>query len=393
MDLEKYKLFTIEDFILDDDFVEWVLHPQTEMDDFWAEFLIGYPDKSNQVKDAAFIVKGIRAVETEVPIERLETIFQLVQSQAKGQRKRAVMSLLKYAAVIAGVIGISATFYLLKLKQEPFPLNTLNTETLARGKVILSDGSSIEFNTQETVIQQTASGELLINRDSVKHIALAVKNVTKALNRVIIPYGKRSQITLPDGSHIWLNSGSQLSYPSEFSGKSREVYLSGEAFFDVAKDVEKPFYVITRDIKIKVLGTRFNVSAFDDEENVQAVLLEGKVTIGKNSFLAKTEEMEPGERAVYHKKAETFTKGKADVNYYTSWLYGYLIFENEPTPEVFKKLERYYNQTIVVEDGLDNITFSGKLDLKEDIKDVLESIIYSSLVKITREGAIYKVNR
>jgi ferric-dicitrate binding protein FerR (iron transport regulator) len=126
---------------------------------------------------------------------------------------------------------------------------------------------------------------------------------------------------------------------------------------------------------------------------VQTVLLEGRVTIGKNALLAKTIQMEPGERLVYNQESEDFTKDKVDVNFYTSWLYGYLIFENEPTPEVFRKLERYYNQTIEVQAGLDSISFSGKLDLKEDIQDVLESIIYSSHVKITREGDQYKVTR
>jgi transmembrane sensor len=393
MDIEQYRLFTIEDFVLDDRFTEWVLHPQKDSDVFWSEFLSACPVKGKDLKDAAFIVRGMQVLEEEIPAARLDDLFIRIQSQTKGERKRSVVGLLKYAAVMAGLIGITGTLYLLKIRQDPFPLAAMKTENSGGGRIILSDGSSIVFNTPETVIQQTASGEFLINSDTVNHIAKAKENAKVALNQVIIPYGKRSQVTLPDGSHIWLNSGSQLSYPAEFSDKSREVYLSGEAFFEVATDSKKPFYVITKDVKIKVLGTRFNVSAYDNEEFTQAVLLEGKVNIGKNWFLAKTEEMVPGDRSVYHKKTESFTKGQADVNYYTSWLYGYLIFENEPSPEVFRKLERYYNQTITVDSGLNDITFSGKLDLKEDIEEVLASITYTSMIKISREGAVYKVKR
>lgn len=393
MDIEKYRLFTTEDFVLDDKFTEWVLHPQIESDEFWAAFLTGSPDKIDDLKDASFIVKGMQAVEGKIPAGAMDAIWMRVQAQAAGKRKRPVFMLLKYAAVIAGLIGLSGIFYLLKLRSDPFPLASLKTEEIACGKVILSDGSSYVFNTQETVIRQTATGKLLINSDTVNRSAKTEIKEEIALNQIIIPFGQRSQVTLPDGSHIWLNSGSQLSYPPGFSGKTREVYLSGEAFFEVAPDSGKPFFVITRDVKIKVLGTRFNVSAYENEESAQTVLLEGKVNIGRNGFLAKSQEMVPGERAVYHKNTESFTKGQADVNYYTSWLFGYLIFENEPTPGIFKKLERYYNQVIVVEKGLEDITFSGKLDLKEDIADVLESITYSSSVKITREGDCFKVKR
>jgi ferric-dicitrate binding protein FerR (iron transport regulator) len=393
MDFEKYILFRAEDFILDVHFIEWVQNPDEERDAFWAEFLIRYPEKNEAVRDAAFIVKGIRAEEEEIPAERLGHMLSRIESGLAERRRRLIRVAMKYAAVFTGVIGLSVAGYLYKMKLQPLPLASLSSQEIARGLVILSDGSSIDFNTEETLISQTVTGDLLINGDTVKPIAKAGKTGRPELVQVITPYGKRTQVALPDGSHIWLNSGSQISYPPEFSGKTREVYLSGEAFFDVAKNAEKPFYVITKDIKIKVLGTRFNVSAYEDEQSVQAVLLEGQVSIGENAFLAKTAEMMPGERSVYHKPDGSFSKGKADVNYFTSWLYGYLIFENEPTPDVFKKLERYYNRPIVVEEGLSNITFSGKLDLKEDIEEVLQTITYSSQVKISREGDLYKVNR
>jgi transmembrane sensor len=393
MDFSKYISFTTEDFILDADFTEWVQNPGKGSDAFWAEFLSRHPEKQSTFEEAAFIIKGFLTVEEDVPEEKLEQILGRLQSGTIKRRGIRISGILKYAAVFTGVIGIGAAIYFYQSKQRSFPLVAVNTEEIAKGRIILSDGSSVEFSQQETEIRQTATGELLINSDTVNQAVKARKSEESALIRVIIPYGKRTQVTLPDGSRIWLNSGSQLSYPPGFSGKSREVYLSGEAFFDVAKNAEKPFYVITKDIKIRVLGTRFNVFAYEDEESVQAVLLEGKVTIGKNTVLARTEEMEPGERSVYNKFEGTFTKGKADVSYFTSWLYGYLIFENEPTPEIFRKLERYYNQPIIVEEGLRDITFSGKLDLKDNLEDVLQSITYSSRVKITREGDTYKVNR
>ena len=393
MDFEKYISFTTDEFVLDSGFIAWVLHPKKESDLLWAEFLASHSEKRDLINEAALIIKAMQPVEEEIPARRFDDMMGRILSRSNEQKNRVLLIVLKYAAIVAGVIGITGVYYLLNLKQDPFPMASLSAEAVSKGKVILPDGSWIEFDAKETVIRQTAAGKLLINSDTVTSLGKAVTQEASALNQVIIPYGKRSQVTLPDGSHIWLNSGSQLSYPSVFAGNSREVYLSGEAFFDITPDPDKPFFVITRDIKIRVLGTRFNIFAYNEEQSTQTVLLEGKVTIGKNAFLAKTEVMEPGERVIYNHESENFAKDKVDVNYYTSWLYGYLIFENEPTPEVFKKLERYYNQTIVLENGLDNISFSGKLDLKEDIKDVLESITYASSVKITWEGSYYLVKR
>ena len=211
------------------------------------------------------------------------------------------------------------------------------------------------------------------------------------MNRIIIPYGKRSDITLADGTHIWLNSGSQLSYPSEFKSDSREVFLSGEAFFDVQSNPDKPFYVVTQNIRIKVLGTRFNVSSYNEDNTTQTVLVEGKVVAGTNKLFAKTIDLVPGERMIYDKSNENLSKDRVDVRLFASWVSGYLIFENEPITEVYKKLERYYNQQIAIEGSLEQITFSGKLDLKDNIKDVLENMSFASSVNVLENNGSFTI--
>src|SRR5690606_37957770 len=105
---------------------------------------------------------------------------------------------------------------------------------------------------------------------------------------VIIPYGKRSDITLADGTRIWLNAGSQLSYPLSFTGSSREVYLAGEAFFEVESNPNMPFYVITNDLKIRVTGTRFNVTSYLNDHTTQALLLSGKIGVTRNKRFGRS---------------------------------------------------------------------------------------------------------
>jgi ferric-dicitrate binding protein FerR (iron transport regulator) len=275
------------------------------------------------------------------------------------------------------------------ITKNQFPVE-VTIKTAEKGRVILSNGTTKEFLTDQTTIKQTASGNLAINSDT---IAVDADQTATALNQIIIPYGKRSEITLADGTHIWLNSGSQLSYPSKFKADSREVYLSGEAFFEVVPDPDKPFHVTTRDIRIEVLGTTFNVSSYAEDNTVQTVLLSGKVTASKNSLLARTIELAPGERLILDKTNSNLSKDKVDVQLYSSWVNGYLVFKNKPITEVYTKLKRFYNQNIMVEEGLGQITFSGKLDLGGNLKDVLDNIAFASSVNVVEDNGTFLIKR
>ncbi len=393
MDAKKYISFTTDDFVLDLEFAAWVVHLTVDTDKLWTEFLRNHPDKRAEISEATFIVKALQTVEEKVSEERLDVLLRNIQSGFRAKRRRILITVARIAAVAVVLIG-SLSIILIKdhvIRQFP---ETLQTSAIGdKGKIVLPDGSAVEFDTKETVIDQTLAGNLLVNHDTIKTASAERVQDPAALNQIIIPYGKRSEVTLADGTRVWLNSGSQLSYPSAFSKNSREVFLSGEAFFEVTDDPDRPFLVITQDVRISVLGTRFNVTSYTEDKTSQTVLLNGSVSIKRNSLLARSEKLIPGERMVFNRDTESMTKDLVDTQYITSWVYGYLIFENEPTPEIFKKLERYYNQTILLDAELNDITFSGKLDLKENLRDVLESIDFASSVKITVEGGQYIVKR
>ncbi len=394
MKRKKYIKFTTEEFILDKEFASWILSPDKKNNLFLHSFLEDYPEKGEQINNAALIIRSLKPIEPEITERKINTLFQSIEYHEKSKKSDNIRWM-KYAAGIALLVATGALLWLSLRMNHSFPVEADNSARL-KGKVIFSNGLTREFDTEKTIIRQTASGKLTINNDTID-INNSPTELTQrkestngvAMNQIIIPYGKRSEITLADGTHIWLNSGSQLSYPSRFKTNSREVYLAGEAFFDVTADASKPFYVMTRDVKIKVLGTKFNVSSYSEDRTIQTVLLKGKVSAAKNKLFAETVDLYPGERIVYDKTEDSLAKGKVDVQLYTSWINGYLIFDNEPTTEVFKKLERYYNQRIIASEGLVGNTFSGKLDLKDDIKDVLENISFASSVKVTEENGSF----
>jgi len=389
MEKEKYiKYRSSEEFILDKDFYRWILNPDLEQNQFWISFIEEFPEKGLLIREASFIIRSLQPLEPEIPEQRLKLILQKVRTSDKIIKLNR-FGLLKYAAGIALLTAIGSLIWLMVQTKTQFPLEAANNPGL-KGQIILANGTTKEFDTEQTTIKQTSSGLLAINNDTID---IKQSSTPTAINKIIIPYGKRSEITLADGTHIWLNSGSQLSYPTEFKSDSREVYLSGEAFFDVKHDNGKPFYVITRDIKIKVLGTSFNVTSYDEDNTTQAVLVKGKVSAGKNQLFAKTLDLIPGERMIYDKNNKALMKDQVDVKLYASWVNGYLIFESLPITEVYKKLERYYNRNILAESGLDKITFSGKLDLKNKIEDVLENISFASSVRVSESNGSYIIKK
>ncbi len=168
-------------------------------------------------------------------------------------------------------------------------------------------------------------------------------------NTVEVPLGMRSSITLSDGTLVWLNAGSSLKYPVPFEESKRQVELSGEAYFSVKKNKTKPFIVSAADINIKVLGTSFNCSAYPDEDNIETALVEGNIEISgkneENKFM-----MTPGELATFTKNKNKIEITKANLDKYTAWKSGRLLFRDDPMDKVLEKLSRWYNVEFQVED-------------------------------------------
>lgn len=194
---------------------------------------------------------------------------------------------------------------------------------------------------------------------------------------VYIPYGAKTKITLPDGSAVWLNSGSKLSYPSVFNG-DRLVRLDGEAYFEVIKS-KVPFQVSTQFGQVEVLGTSFNVKSFSNEE-FQTTLVEGSVRL--NGFGGSHALLKPGEQASFSENSKLEIK-KVNSEMFTSWKDGKLIFYREPFSKVAVRLERWYNVDIEIEDEeLNNLWFTGTIEM-ETFTEFMELIIRTYPVQYT----------
>lgn len=192
---------------------------------------------------------------------------------------------------------------------------------------------------------------------------------------------KVRKMTLPDGTAVWLISGSTIKYPANFSGeKTRNVEVTGEAFFEVARDSRQPFILDMGEVGLKVAGTSFNVMNYGDEDQVKVVLRNGKVDLfeGKYNPDKPSVPVSPGQIAVYKKDEAGFRVNSADVAKYTSWIGGTLLFRDDPLSEVLKKLGRWYNIAIEINDpGVSDFPFTATIR-NENLDQVVDLLQFST---------------
>ncbi|SDK12117.1 FecR family protein [Pedobacter sp. ok626] len=197
---------------------------------------------------------------------------------------------------------------------------------------------------------------------------------TKDFNTLVVGNGKRSVIKLPDGTQVWLNSGSRLIYPLTFSGDVREVYLEGEAYFDVTHDKQHPFHVRANKMDIKVLGTEFFVSSNADSDNNYAVLVEGSIAFSTGTWLNKIErQLVPGQRINFNLKENKLLISEVKTAEFQSWKEGFVDVQSESLDLIIQRVAKYYNIEISTQHlDLSNEKFSGRLDFQRSADAVLD---------------------
>ena len=277
--------------------------------------------------------------------------------------------------------------------------NASNLKPTDKVTLILEEGEDIAIDGENSSISYSKTGEKVSIANQKTIVQKKSKNKgVEEFNTLVVPYGKRTALMLSDGSKVWLNSGSKLIYPVKFNDKKREVYLIGEAVFDVTHDASRPFRVLSKDQEIEVLGTVFNVSSYPDDIVSFVVLKKGSVKVShqnldKGFFGSKTKStvITPGTMNQINKQTGVVYSNKVDVEQYFAWKKGLLILRKNKLNYIIKKLARFYNTKIEIEDKMiGQETFSGALNLSDSIEEVL-SVLSKSInthYKITDENTV-----
>lgn len=324
-----YSDFDIADFAADRFFVSWVLSPDENSDRFWNQWCAAHPDKSKAIYEARLLVLLMNSRRLKMSDERKESMWESIQSQAFGEEQQQAEAIsetrtsrwsgsffLKVAAVFLLIVMVG--YY--------------------GGTSFLSSGLTVVKNRK----------------------------------------GEKSILYLPDGTKVWLNAESSISYPESFENSPvREVALDGEAFFDVTENKAKPFIVKTSQLQVKVLGTSFNVRSYKDQSTVETTLVHGSVMIELNDAKPQAGNDQPillkeNEQAIYSTVSRTMSLHSIKAETATAWRVGKLSFANKPFYEIEEELERWYGVEILLEDEESaSCRFSTTIE-NEPINKILE---------------------
>jgi len=390
MKIECFDRYTTEDLILDKDFIELVRNPdkKQELDNLIESF----PQKRFEINLAIEIVSGLHVRKFQQAAHRKNELWNEIVIK---QTNRIQFRYLKYAAAILLLIGVGGgLFYFFNTENSTpeYANNSFFDNSLTGNEkdviLVLSDGNNFPIQTKESAIEYSADG----SRIKVNEANIIVQDVVSdGYNKMIVPFGKRSVITLSDGTKVWLNSGSTLIFPPSFSGKSREVQLMGEAFFDVTHNKEMPFFVKTGAFELKVYGTRFDVQSYMQDNASSVILVEGSVSMKSKETGAKEVFLTPNQRAtVVDGSTNIQIDNIENLEEYTSWTEGYLSFSDEDLAHILKQVSRYYNIEVDVASTKTIDKIYGKLDLKDDLKQVLDGISFISNTKYRKVGNRYE---
>lgn len=313
--------------------------------------------------------------------ETKKLLFQKIKEEKSVFYKRRIPSYFKYAAVIMVTLGIAYFYQNNNSSLQNDKLLIPKDEDIT---LVLDNGKIQTINPLNSINVYDKAGKIIGRQNKSKIIyAGNMASNTLVYNTIKIPYGKRFEVALSDGTIVHLNSGTSLRYPVQFlKNQSRNVFLTGEAFFEVAKDKAHPFTVNTEEMKVEVLGTKFNVNSYKEENSSDVVLVEGKVALYKDKKTAQNQTfLSPGLKGTILKGQQNFTKEEVNTANYTGWMQGSLVFKKKSFNSIIRTLERNYNVTFINKDkALGNEIFNARFD-NEPIEVVLKYLSDSYAIK------------
>lgn len=250
----------------------------------------------------------------------------------------------------------------------------------------MSNGSVITLNGAANGILASQSGVQVSKvKEGVLKYAAATKgsSVDNAFNLIETPRGGQYEVELADGTHVWLNSATSLKYPANFAGGERKVELSGEAYFEVAKDPSRPFRVMVNGVAVQVLGTHFNVMGYKDEKTIKTTLLEGSVRLSVNG---KDAILKPGEQGLLNASQNGFEVAPVDVDDVVAWKNGLFAFNNEDIQTIMRRISRWYDVDVIFPEHFRRKNFGGSVSRFDDVSEVLKSLELTNSVHFKIEG-------
>jgi transmembrane sensor len=378
----QYYTYKAEDYLTDEFFVDSMLAPTPESETFWKILIDENKINANEFISAYMTLKGLRENKPEVSDDRIAKLWDRIEQTNYSKEIRIKrFQFIRYAAVacsIVGLVGLSLFTVLKTGKVEQNQSiadfareNIIHTEQPTNKIQLISGNNTMAVDGVQAKVEYDENGKLEVNKQSVavNQTTNLVKDIP-VFNQLRVPYGKRAFLKLSDGTSLWVNTGTTVIYPTKFAKDKREIYVEGEVFAEVFHDSSHPFVIKTEKLDVQVLGTIFNISAYKEDKQTNVVLVSGSVNVKPRN--GKATIIRPSQLFAYTEQASTLRE--VEVENYTSWHEGNYIFHNEPIENVLLRLSRYYNVTMKLPPNPSGISCSGKLELKDNLKQLLNGL-------------------
>lgn len=388
----------LQALLLDESFINYCKRTNKADIEKWEKWLQKYPEHKESVAalKETIVTMGYHAGELAV-----QTNYARLQSQIKKRSNQyhfAAIGATVWFKVAAAIIAVSVISLFLFRQQTPKESTEIVQHVGAPGKdaalLTLKDGSVVSLADIKngSVVALQGGVEIQKNKDGeLVYRAIEQGDATNpAINTIATSKGNQYQVILPDGSKAFLNANSTLTYPLRFFKDARSVRMTGEIYFEIAR-VESgtagrkkriPFYVETENQKIEVLGTHFNVNAYEDEPATTTTLLEGSVRVTSKKR-SESVLLKPGERALLN---ETLRVEDVDVSQEVAWINGDFIFKGEELGSLLRKISRWYNVEIECPERLDKLKFDGMVSRSQPLSTIIDMLQTTGKVKLILNG-------
>ena len=346
-----------------------------------------------EIRETEKILKSVQAQEK---ID-LQKSWQRLDSSLAGRPRKGWRLFWTVGLVVAASVALLLMFVSPFTRQVEQPGTLVSQVGITPGgvKAILQseDGKMIDLTSSTSSHIVTSDGLVLVN-DSLKGLRFdqsKLENQPMKYHTLAVPVGGEYHFTLADGTRVWVNSASEVRFPNCFSGKKREIYVKGEVYLEVARDEKHPFVVHAGENEVRVLGTRFNLTAYPDEQKVITTLVEGSVEFRNNQSSIR---LKPGEQSVLDQETNNLEKQKVEVSIYTSWVSGTYEYERMPLSDITRQLSRWYDVQFVYETTeFSNHPFTGVVKRDQSLEEVLSIIEKTTNIKFKISGRTIIIKR
>lgn len=392
-------IYTLDELLEDNRFISFIHHPSEEEELYWKELIQQGVVGQEEFELASYYIRSLINSNDSLTHSELSDMLDNILTENKKVKKHKNGFFYMAVAVAASIALLIGVFFFSSPQDDSDFIagNTFDITHLEKPdynnkdiQVILSQNKTISIKENNTEISYNDKGEATINSQFVDQSVDSSEPLqTNAYNQVIIPKGKHSSLLLSDGTKLFLNAASRVVYPPVFDEDKREIYLEGEAYLEVKPDEKRPFIVQTKRMNVKVLGTSFNISAYEDEVSQTVVLLEGSVSVRTNQTETDAAILKPNE--LLSLTDNQIAIKKVDANKYVSWINGFYQYDDELLEHILKKISDYYGITIEFEPEIGKMRYSGKMDLKNDVERVLQGLTFTAPIHYEKKNKIHYI--